>query len=262
MSEQPVSEQPVSDEPVSDEPVSDPTVSASGLCNLRDVGGILLSGGGVVAPGVLYRGDAPMAGDEPPVLTPWPPSTVIDLRSVGERDQMLPADPWPDGVRVFEVSLLAALDPLTLVRKDDPVPAPELLTRLFGHVLESCPQEVVDIVGLIATAPGPVLVHCSGGKDRTALIVALILDVLGADTEALMADHLLSNGRIPVLEKRVERALGRPLAAPLSLVDEVSLRSALDTWRSHPGGAAGWLVEHGLPEEHIAALRERLVAAD
>ena len=232
----------------------------SSLCNLRDVGGIPLVGGGVVASRVLYRGDAPMAGDRPPALTPWPPATVIDLRTGSERDLMAPADPWPAGVHVVEVSLLAALNPLSLVRKDDPLSSSELLTRLFGHVLESCRREVVEIVGLIATAPAPVLVHCSGGKDRTALIVALVLDVLGADTGALLADHMLSNERVPVLERRVQRALGEPLAAPLSLVDEVSLGSALETWRAHPGGAAGWLVEHGLPREHLTALRERLSA--
>lgn len=230
------------------------------MCNLRDVGGIPLAGGGVVASGVLYRGDAPMAGDRPSSLTPWPPATVVDLRSPVERDQMKSADPWPEGVRVAEVSLLAALDPLSLVRKDDPMSSAELLTGLFAHILEHARREVVEIVGLIATAPAPVLVHCSGGKDRTALIVALVLDVLGADRNALVADHMLSNGNVPVLEKRLERALGRRLEAPLSRVDEVSIQSALDTWRAHPGGAAGWLVDAGLPAATLDALRERLVS--
>lgn len=244
---------------MSDQPASaDAGPDDAGLCNLRDVGGIPLVDGGVVASGVLYRGDAPMAGDRPPTLIPWPPATVIDLRSPDERDRMAPADPWPDGVRVIEVSLLAALNPLSLVRKDDPMSSAELLTNLFAHVLDSCRREVVQIVELIASEDAPILVHCSGGKDRTALIVALVLDVLGADLDALMADHMLSNAAVPALEVRVERALGTPLVAPLSLVDEVSLRSALDTWRAHPGGAAGWLVANGLADADLDALRERL----
>jgi hypothetical protein len=228
------------------------------LCNLRDVGGIPLPGGGVVASGVLYRGDAPLAGDRPPALRPWPPATVIDLRAPSEREAMAPADPWPEGVRLVEISLFADLDPLSLVRKDDPMSSPELLTMLFTQVLRTGRREIVEIIGLIATGAAPVLVHCSGGKDRTALIVVLVLDVLGVDTEILLADHMLSNACVPALQLRVEHALGRRLPAPLSLVDEASIGSALETWRAHPEGAAGWLVEHGLPPAHLAALRERL----
>lgn len=239
--------------------MSDEPASELGLCNLRDVGGIPLAGGGEVASGVLYRGDAPMAGDRPPPLSPWPPATVIDLRSPTERDLMESADRWPDGTRVAEVSLLAALNPLSLVRKDDPMSSSELLTGLFAHILDAARREVVEVIALIATAPAPVLVHCSGGKDRTALVVALVLEVLGADHDALMADHLLSNVSVPVLEKRMERALGRRLEAPLSRVDEASMNSLLDTWRAHPGGAAGWLVEAGLPTAHLDVLRDRLV---
>jgi protein tyrosine/serine phosphatase len=135
----------------------------------------------------------------------------------------------------------------------------ELLTELFAHVLESCRREVATVVELIATSPAPILVHCSGGKDRTALIVVLVLDALGADTSALLADHLLSNEGVPALERRLGRAMGRPLDAPLSRVDEASIRSALETWRAHPGGAEGWLLESGLSRENLDALRGRLV---
>jgi hypothetical protein len=255
----PVNDGPANDGPANDGP-ADERHAGDRLCNLRDVGGIPLAGGGVVASGVLYRGDAPMAGDRPPTLTPWPPATVIDLRSPSEREQMMAADPWPDGVRVVESSLLAALNPWSLIRRDDPLTAPEMLTGLFAHVLRDSRREVVEVVGTIATAPAPVFVHCSGGKDRTALIVALVLEVVGADHDALMADHLASNDAVPVLERRLERALGRELEAPLSRVDEGSMRSALETWRAHPGGAEGWLLDSGLPVEHLEALLERLVS--
>lgn len=39
----------------------------------------------------------------------------------------------------------------------------------------------------------PIVFHCSGGKDRTGLMAALILTVLGVDWETIMEDYLVSN---------------------------------------------------------------------
>jgi protein-tyrosine phosphatase len=38
----------------------------------------------------------------------------------------------------------------------------------------------------------PVLYHCAGGKDRTGMVTALLLDLLGANRSDIMADYLLS----------------------------------------------------------------------
>jgi protein-tyrosine phosphatase len=39
----------------------------------------------------------------------------------------------------------------------------------------------------------PVLIHCSAGKDRAGVAVALILEALGVDRDTIMEDYLLSN---------------------------------------------------------------------
>jgi protein tyrosine/serine phosphatase len=56
----------------------------------------------------------------------------------------------------------------------------------------------------LVEAPGPVLVHCVAGKDRTGLAVALVHELLGVHRDDMMADYLLTNeaGRI---EERLER---------------------------------------------------------
>lgn len=69
------------------------------LCNLRDVGGLPLVGGGAVHDGVLYRGDAPMVGDQDPEQRPWPPGSVIDLRSPEERAILDTSLYWPPQYR-------------------------------------------------------------------------------------------------------------------------------------------------------------------
>ena len=48
-------------------------------------------------------------------------------------------------------------------------------------------------VGVIADAEeGGVLVHCHAGKDRTGLVVALLLAVAGVAPEVIAADYALS----------------------------------------------------------------------
>jgi protein-tyrosine phosphatase len=51
----------------------------------------------------------------------------------------------------------------------------------------------------------PVLVHCVSGKDRTGVVVASVLSVLGAPREAIVAEYLLSEGE--VRSEWIERAL-------------------------------------------------------
>lgn len=39
----------------------------------------------------------------------------------------------------------------------------------------------------------PVLFHCAAGKDRTGVVAALLLAVLGVSQEEILADYLLTN---------------------------------------------------------------------
>lgn len=232
------------------------------LCNLRDVGGLPLSGGGVVAGGILYRGDAPVAGDLPPDVQPWPPATVVDLRSSEERARLRAPDPWPTSVRVIEVPLFSELDPTVLAFNARHRPITDVLTAMFDDAITKHPEPLVRTVAIIATAATPVLVHCAAGKDRTSLAVALTLDAIGADTEAVLADHLRTNRVIGDLTVRLARGLGRDrLDADLPHADGPSLRGALRRWQAHDGGSAGWLLAHGLDPDVLASLRSRLVSA-
>lgn len=42
----------------------------------------------------------------------------------------------------------------------------------------------------------PVLIHCLSGKDRTGIVVAALLLILGVDEKAIEAEYLLSEGEI------------------------------------------------------------------
>ncbi len=102
----------------------------------------------------------------------WPPATVIDLRSPAE---FLGPHPLAEVAAVHQVPLGASLAPaLAAAQTDDPD-----LTFAYRHLARDAAAEIAGIIGLVATAPGPILVHCTAGKDRTGIVVAALLRAIG-----------------------------------------------------------------------------------
>ncbi len=77
-------------------------------------------------------------------------------------------------------------------------PSPErpeqLMSSLYRRMLELNRKYVANVLTAIARArPGGVLVHCHAGKDRTGLIIAVLLGSLGASKETVLKDYAYSN---------------------------------------------------------------------
>lgn len=73
------------------------------------------------------------------------------------------------------------------------------LAEWYMNILEHAKPEVVNIMRLLLEGDNvPVLVNCAHGKDRTGIIIALILSCLGVEDEAIAQDYSLSQVRHPV----------------------------------------------------------------
>ncbi|MGK7874930.1 MAG: tyrosine-protein phosphatase [Xenococcaceae cyanobacterium] len=64
-----------------------------------------------------------------------------------------------------------------------------------------------DVIGLLEeeTLKYPVLIHCTSGKDRTGVVIAAILKIMGVPDEAIIEEYLLSNGEVK--REWIEKAL-------------------------------------------------------
>jgi hypothetical protein len=235
-----------------------------GLRNLRDVGGAVAAGDRRVPHGRLYRSDAPLRGDPDPGLRPWPPRTVVDLRSPGEaitRSHPLASSK----TRIVNIPLLRGLAPggaPGLRRSESRLPIGEI----YGRLLQTSGANLVRVMETIVDGPRPVLLHCAAGKDRTGIAVAVALAAVDVGADSIVEDYLRTeDGLDGLLERliqgwaageRAERLHWLTVERPdLMLAPVEAIRGVLETLADWEGGAPGWLLSHGLSEEKLHRLR-------
>ena len=140
------------------------------------------------------------------------------------------------------------------------------LVHIYLGYLRDRPENVVEAVRrLAAVDAGPALVHCAAGKDRTGTLVALVLDAVGVEREAVVADYALSGEQIEAMFRRWTTASGEPMPADLTphipraeAMAEVLATLDAEHGTDGAGGAAGWLLANGLDEADLEHLRTRL----
>lgn len=224
--------------------------------NLRDVGGYPVGDDRMTAWGRLYRSDLPGPSAEVAALGL---RTVIDLRSERERSARPSVATSLDGVRAlhhsFGVGELLAADPSIGAS----------LSSLYAAVLEHQAAAVAAAVSALLEPDAlPALVHCTAGKDRTGLVIALVLSSVGVDDEVVAADYAVTADLLtPEFFAGVDRTHVVPEGefdpTPLYGADAASMRQTLDAVRDLYGGAQDYLVRHGVSRDGLLRLSDELV---
>ncbi|MFC9298736.1 tyrosine-protein phosphatase [Streptomyces sp. NPDC057011] len=258
---------------------------ATTVANLRDLGGTPLSGGRTVRPGLVLRSGQldRLDLEVDPAVAALGLRTVIDFRTDVERADH--PDRVPDGARLLIGDVLAdkmntGRMPAAAQLKDllsDPVVAEEHLgggkaQALFGDVYRSfvnsaSAQAAYRMLLTEAAAPdaGPLLFHCTAGKDRTGWGATVILSLLGADDETLMTEYLSVNPAVkqafaPMIEGFTAAGGDPDIALALIGVFPSYLKAALDEVETRYGSMEKYVREGlGVPDETVEALRARLV---
>lgn len=264
------------------------TLALDGTYNFRDLGGIALRGGGSIREGVLYRSDAlsTLTPQGLAQLVAGDIGVVVDFRTPMEQQLAPDLLPQDRPFRVVELSILEgamgdAARRAMAANTGDPGSASEAmdaalaqlptLGELYVGMLQHAPNAFAEVARLVAAqhddAPTSVLVHCTAGKDRTGVCAAVILDAVGADRDAVIADYASSEANLagPWAEGMYAMLarMGAPLTPALARLVTATPAEAIVTALAAvdaQGGSAAYLASGGLTDDEFAALRARLRA--
>ena len=233
-----------------------------GLLNARDLGGYPAAGGCETRWGAVVRSDSLAALTQAgrAALAGYGVRAIVDLRLADEIDRHPNpfAEPGDHGIAYTNVSII---DPAV----ENP---PESLTLAHNYLwmLDRFADQVAEVMAAIAAAPGGgVLVHCAAGKDRTGLISALLLGLVGVPAETIAADYALTAELLRPRDEDWlehgpgERAEREAILARFAPTAEVMLE-VLEGLDRRYGGIERYLLAAGVSPADLDRLRDRLVA--
>jgi len=246
-------------------------IEVSGVRNARGIGGLETLDGGRVREGLVFRSAGLHAITEEgrQALSSLGISTILDLRGASETAHA--PDQFP-GVRVVHLPLHEPADPdagILLGAAADASGTPGL-RDLYREIALMRGAEIVAGLRAIASAGGAVLTHCTAGKDRTGVFVAVLLAALGVRDDHIVRTYAESSDRLGEEFRSEVLALIHPgssgestiaedtlddlLASPAELIEEV-----LESIRHDHGTVAAYLGSHGFSADELADLRHKLV---
>lgn len=235
------------------------TAEVSGALNFRDVGG-LRAGAATTRTGVLFRSGnlAGVGEDGRAALDALGIRRIVDLRD--------------DAEVAYEPSRLDGLDvetvrvPLFLGSAASFFVEDVSLSAMYRLLVDTASAQIVSAMRAVLGGH-PALVHCTVGKDRTGVTVALMLAAAGVDTDAVVADYARTEALLPAARNARVVAHLRRLHPDARHLEELATRSPAPVMRAFLddvdrrfGSAADYLRAHGAHDDELTELRRTLIA--
>lgn len=259
----------------------DQIIHLSGTDNTRDLGGLQTADHHVVRRGRLIRSDHlnRLTEKDCTILSEqYKVKVVVDLRRESESkrqpDQaiagaVLVHDPLvPEIARAKTFAQISGVGELMLEsvhHMDDDVltyQSKRYAEAALSDFTAVAIQKWIEI--LLEAEDGAVLWHCAAGKDRTGVLAALILLILGVPMHAVKANYLMTNQWI---HAKIQWILSktREITNDLNLLRQVELlcsvhenyfEAVISTIDSHYGGLSAYIHQHlHISDEMIDTLR-------
>ena len=248
-------------------------IELAGAHNVRDLGG-LRAGGALTRPGVLLRSDAlhDLTDDDVSVLThEIGVSQIIDLRAPHERAERGRGRLGSTDVRFTELEVVGPDDLArrAAARADGFASGKSAATIIGDGYVElldlGAPAFTAAFTTIVGPGGTPALIHCAIGKDRTGVLVALLLDAAGVDRDEIVADYARSGERMaPIIARWTAGDAGvsinEQFAAFTAAAAPESMAITLDHLHARWGGGAAYFEAHGVPAAAVEQWRAALLA--
>jgi protein tyrosine/serine phosphatase len=237
-------------------------VEFEGCLNFRDLGGVSRPDGQRIRCGVIYRSDAlhRLTGrDIERLRDELRIGHVIDLRSTPEVE-LAGRGPLGDEPIAFHH--------LPLYDGSMSGPAAHAfdltLAERYFALLEIGKPAVSAVLRTLAGASAPAVFHCAAGKDRTGLVAALLLGLLGVSDEGIAADYALTRENLGAIVERLQALEGyqtvlEALPPDTMHAEPGTMLALLAQIRDHYGEIRGYAASAGVSNADLARLESRLL---
>jgi protein-tyrosine phosphatase len=237
-----------------------------GCFNFRDLGGYRTVDGRVLRSRRLFRADGPHAltDADGAMLRQLSVTTVLDLRTTDEAaERGHYATAIPD-------AMTYSLPMTDVLPEVDELPTwtdPEVVATRYLEMLDTGHEAICEALAILTDPEAyPAMLHCSAGKDRTGILSAIILGVLGVPDEVIVEDYALSGPAMVQLVDHLKRTypdfnerLVR-IAPALIAADPESMRGFLAGLRAEYGTFDHYLTDLGM-DSAAPYLRDILLSA-
>jgi protein-tyrosine phosphatase len=236
--------------------------------NARDVGGYPAGNGRRIRWQALVRADNlhRLTPNGQAALRDYGVRTIIDLRLASELERH--PNPFAAQHGPGDVPRYMNL-PLLDLETDAAIDEADSTQDEYAIILDRGKGRVAAVIKAVAAGleEGGVLVHCHGGKDRTGIVVALLLSLAGVPREIIAEDYALSEARLEALNaawlEEQSRAQGRPLERPRwMLARPETMQGVLDYLDRKYGGVDYYLEAGGVTQADMAQIHKHLIASE
>jgi protein-tyrosine phosphatase len=238
------------------------TIALEGCFNFRDLGGYPTADGRTVRWRQVYRSDALHLLTEDDICRVRDElriGTVIDLRSSAELRS--------DGRgRLADAPIAFCHMPLFDGDTSTAESYTEVITLADRYALlaDFAKEQIARVITAIAATGEPAVYHCAAGKDRTGVISAVLLGLLGVRDEIIVADYAATRENLDAIIERLMAAEGYQsmlAALPASTLhaEPGTMVAFLERLRGQYGSLREYALSAGVEAAAIDELTDRLL---
>jgi len=236
-------------------------IELSGAANVRDLGGYRTQEGQETAWHRVLRADSlhKLTAEDKQTLRDLDVRHIIDLRFEQELAKAPNVFADDSEIKYDSVSLVTGNMGISIEH------LPKSLAEMYIGMIDESQDAIRKVLQIIASVHGgAVLYHCTAGKDRTGVISALLLGLVGVSKDVIAADYALTAARLesimPALRAHRPAELSVEQYEVLIGVEPQAMLDTLNYLDTKYNGTEAYLRTIGVTENEIEALKCRMTA--
>ncbi len=245
-------------------------IDLEGCYNFRDLGGYPTEDGARVRWRLLFRSDAlhhVTPADVSRIVGEFAIGEIVDLRSTGELRSEGRGLLAEEAARFHHLPLFDSEVSEDTLPDETRQAAEYTLADRYFLMAEYAREPIARVIGTLADSTAPAVYHCAAGKDRTGVISAVLLSLLGVCDEIIVADYAASQENLDDIIDRLLASEGyqemlEALPPETLHAEPETMVSLLERIRARYGSMHGYARGIGVSDASIERLRGRLLERD